>query len=243
MSTDGGAVVIPEKTHPLSEELWAYYKRVVRTAMDPASVEREKRAVFASLGGDPGLHELVPYLSLHIHNTVTAAVGPQGRGALDPLWAAMRLFRCMVANPHMHLELYLHQMLPSVMTVIANNRLASGVGGGLGGGDHYALRAFAAQTLAMLVKKYAPVYRPLASVICKTFAERAEEFLRECEGEGSSSSNKAAVATLYGAVIGIRHLGSRCVLGFLFLFLSKPRLTHTTNTNTITAPSSSSSSP
>jgi hypothetical protein len=198
--------------------------------MDPASAERDRRAVFASLGGDPGLHELVPYLSLHIHNTVTAAVGPQGRGALDPLWAAMRLFRCMVANPHMHLELYLHQMLPSVMTVVANNRLAAGVGGGLGGGDHYALRAFAAQTLAMLVKKYAPVYRPLASVICKTFAERAEEFLAELEGQrggkgeggggggsggGSSGSNKAAVATLYGAVTGIRHLGSRCVCLFV----------------------------
>lgn len=176
--------------------------------MDPHAPEREKRAVFASLGGDPGLHELVPYLSLHVHNTVTAAVGPQGRGALDSLWAAMRLFRCMVANPHMHLELYLHQMLPSVMTVVANNRLAAGVGGGLGGGDHYALRAFAAQTLAMLVRKYAPVYRPLASVICKTFAERAEEFLG---APAETANKKAAVATLYGAVIGIRHLGSRPV--------------------------------
>ena len=200
--TEGGAIVIPEKTHPLSEELWAYYKRAVKTAMDRLAPEAEKRAVFASLGGDPGLHELVPYLSLHVHNTVTAAVGP-GKGALDPLWAAMRLFRCMVTNPHMHLELYLHQMLPSVMTVVANNRLAPGYGGGPTGGDHYALRAFAAQTLAMLVRKYAAVYRPLASVICKTFAERVEEFLRQ------QPAHKGAVATLYGAVIGIVHLGSR----------------------------------
>lgn len=205
--TEGGAVVIPEKTLPLSEELWAYYKRVVRAAMDPATSDRERRAVLASLGGDPGLQEMVPYLSLHVHRTVTAAVSPQGKGALDPLWGAMRLFRCMVANPHMHLELYLHQMLPSIMTVVANNKLAAGVGGGVvGGGDHYALRGFAAQTLAMLVRKYAPVYRPLPSVICKTFADRAAEFL-EAEGSGS----KAAVATLYGAVTGIRHLGSRCV--------------------------------
>ena len=45
--------------------------------------EVEKRPIYASLGGDPGLHELVPYLSLHVHNTVTAAVG-SGRGALEP---------------------------------------------------------------------------------------------------------------------------------------------------------------
>ena len=162
--------------------------------------EVEKRPIYASLGGDPGLHELVPYLSLHVHNTVTAAVG-SGRGALEPLWAAMKLFRCMVVNPHMHLELYLHQMLPSVMTVIANNRLASGNAGG--SGDHYSLRVFAAQTLAMLVRKYASVYRPLASVICKTFAERTEDFLRQ------EPSHKGMVATLYGTIVGIRHLGSR----------------------------------
>ncbi len=143
---------------------------------------------------------------------------------MDPLWAAMRMFRCMVVNPNMHLELYLHQMLPSVMTVIANNRLAAtsvsaaavaaaaaegGGGGGEGGGgengDHYALRIFAAQTLAMLVRKYGGVYRPLASVICKTFAERVEEFL------GVEPAGKGALATLYGTIIGIVHLGARPV--------------------------------
>jgi transcription initiation factor TFIID subunit 6 len=135
----------------------------------------------------------------------------------------MRIFRCMVVNPHMHLELYLHQMLPSVMTVIANNRLAAtsvsataaaaaaaagaggGGGGGGGNGDHYALRIFAAQTLAMLVRKYAGVYRPLASVICKTFAERVEEFLEV------RPAGKGALATLYGTIIGIVHLGARPV--------------------------------
>jgi len=193
--------------------------------MTPSTPEREKRHFFAALGSETGLHELVPYLSLHVHNTVTAAVGAGGRGALDPLWAAMRIFRCMVVNPHMHLELYLHQMLPSVMTVIANNRLAAtsvsataaataaaadGGGGGVGGreggnGDHYALRIFAAQTLAMLVRKYAGVYRPLASVICKTFAERVEEFLEV------TPAGKGALATLYGTIIGIVHLGPRPV--------------------------------
>ncbi len=220
ITAEGGALVIPEKTHPLSEELWMYYKRVVKAIMTPSTPEAERRLVLTSLGSDPGLHELVPYLSLHVHNTVTAVVGAGGRGALDPLWAAMRIFRCMVVNPHMHLELYLHQMLPSVMTVIANNRLAStsasaaaaggangegGGGAGGGNGDHFALRTFAAQTLAMLVRKYANVYRPLASVICKTFAERTEEFLQ------TTPAHKGAIATLYGTIIGITHLGPRPV--------------------------------
>lgn len=217
LEVEGGALVIPEKTHPLSQELWHYYKKIVQGLMTPSTPEREKRHFFAALGSETGLHELVPYLSLHVHNTVTHAVGAGGRGPLDPLWAAMRIFRCMVVNPNMHLELYLHQMLPSVMTVIANNRLAAtsvsaaaaaAVGGGERGGengDHYALRIFAAQTLAMLVRTYGGVYRPLASVICKTFAERVEEFL------GVEPAGKGALATLYGTITGIVHLGARPV--------------------------------
>lgn len=233
LQVEGNALVVPEASHPLSQELWLYYKKLVQSLMSPATPEAERRAYYVGVGTETGLHELVPYLSLHIHNTVTAAVGAGGRGSLDPLWAVMRVFRCMVVNPHMHLDLYLHQMLPGVMTVIANNRLGShgegvaglaasketkggrgadwkagngwGQTGGDGAGDHYALRSFAAQTLAMLVRKYSGVYRPLASVICKTFAERVDEFL------SVEPPDKGALATLYGTIVGIRHLGVKPV--------------------------------
>lgn len=67
--------------HVLSRELQLYFERVTSAATDQDEAMRE--AALASLRGDPGLHQLVPYLVQWVAESVSRAFVRLGFGVLS----------------------------------------------------------------------------------------------------------------------------------------------------------------
>lgn len=104
----------------------------------------------SSLSSDPGLHALVPFLSICTYQLSLDAMNAKD---LRLFWAAAWFYRAMVCNPYMHLTLYLQRILPGLATLVANSKVTEG--------DHWAPRVFSAMTTAMVVERYAVIYPPL----------------------------------------------------------------------------------
>ncbi|MBW0535096.1 hypothetical protein O181_074811 [Austropuccinia psidii MF-1] len=105
---------IPTKQH-LSRELRLYFDRVTSAAFsdDPG----QKNAALASLSGDPGLHQLVPYLIQFVAERITATLS-QTQLSLEQLRDSIRILESILSNPFSYLEPYLHQILPSILSCL-----------------------------------------------------------------------------------------------------------------------------
>lgn len=76
------------------------------------------RGAFASVAADPGLHALVPYFTAFIADGVVQD--------LEHIWLLERLLQlaaALLANPAVHLEHYLQQLLPAVVTCLVTRTL------------------------------------------------------------------------------------------------------------------------
>ncbi|CAH7683465.1 TATA box binding protein associated factor-domain-containing protein [Phakopsora pachyrhizi] len=107
-------------THPttqqyLSRELRLYFDRVTTAAFSNAS--GAKNAALASLSGDPGLHQLVPYLIQFVSEKVTNIV-TQPQLNFTELRDTVQILESVLSNPHSYLEPYLHQILPCILTCL-----------------------------------------------------------------------------------------------------------------------------
>ena len=71
--------------------------------------------------------------------------------------------RALVANPHVHLEPYLQQLIPAVMTCLVAKRLGSGPTE-----DHWALRDSAASLLSLVCTRYGEACPNVQPRICRT---------------------------------------------------------------------------
>lgn len=111
----------PLVKHVLTEEMQLYYTKVT-DAVKSADFSLQ-RAAFASLAGDPGIHQLLPYLSRFIYEEVgcrclasfmlsgggvTCGVGQVKHSNRDLalLTSLMRMCRCLLANQDLRVELY-----------------------------------------------------------------------------------------------------------------------------------------
>ena len=119
----------------LSEELRLYFTRITLAVErgNPAQVE----AALAAIGRDSGIQELVPFFVRFVSRQIYDNVG-----RVEYCRTLVRLGGRLVSNPHLHLELNLHQLLPPLITCVVARRLAGG-----DGGNHWALREEAAEVL------------------------------------------------------------------------------------------------
>lgn len=189
--TEDEVLSLPQSTHPLSQEMELYFGRVIKALFTGS--EEEQRPVLQSLVSDTGLHELMPYFSFYIHVTINRILGRTG--SLTPFWAVLRLFRCLVLNKNLHLELYFHQMLVGVATIIVNNKLTQD-----SHTDTAAVRVYAAKALGIGVRSLSRTYPNLVWNVCKTFLDKMEEL----QGQA-----KISLQTLYGCIVGARYLGGQ----------------------------------
>jgi transcription initiation factor TFIID subunit 6 len=115
-----GVVVEPTLTHELSKELQLYFDRVTATVRG-GGVGPEApvlRAALESLQTDNGIHQLVPYFVRFAQEEVATSLKN-----LPRLTAVIAAVRALVSNPHVHVELYLHQLMPSVVTCLVAKKL------------------------------------------------------------------------------------------------------------------------
>lgn len=182
--------------HVVTEELQAYYKRVMSVldggwrgeAEASKGARRLLASVLASMAADPGLQPLVPYF-------VSSAV--EGLRQSEPLARAhlqLLLVASLVTNPHLQLELYLHQLMPALLTCALTV--------GTSNEDqsatpllHAALREHASSVVARMCRHYVqPVYNltaRTASFALNTLLDAARP-----------------LPTQYGCIATLRALGS-----------------------------------
>ena len=136
----GGVSVRQLLPRLLSEELRLYFTRITLAVErgGPDQVDAALRAV----GRDSGIQELVPFFVRFVSRQIYANVG-----RVEYCRTLVRLAGRLVANPNLHLELNLHQLLPPLITCVVARRLAVGGGGDGDGGNHWALREEAAGVL------------------------------------------------------------------------------------------------
>ncbi|KGN47943.1 transcription initiation factor TFIID subunit 6 [Cucumis sativus] len=179
-------IKLPVK-HILSKELQLYFDKITELVVSRSSSILFKKAL-VSLATDSGLHPLVPYFTCFIADEVA-----RGLGDYSLLFALMRVVWSLLQNPHIHIEPYLHQMMPSVVTCLVAKRL-----GNRFSDNHWELRDFTAKVVALICKRFGHVYNTLQTKLTKTLLNA---FL----------DPKRALTQHYGAIQGLAALGMNVV--------------------------------
>ncbi|CAL4976047.1 unnamed protein product [Urochloa decumbens] len=179
-------VKLPVK-HVLSRELQMYFDKIAELTMSRSDTPLFKEAL-VSLAKDSGLHPLVPYFSYFIADEVTRSLGD-----LPVLFALMRVVRSILHNPHIHIEPYLHQLMPSMITCIVAKRLGHRLSD-----NHWELRDFSANLVALVCRRFGHVYHNLQNRLTKTLIHA---FLDPAK----------SLTQHYGAVQGISALGPSAI--------------------------------
>eukprot|EP00873_Tetraselmis_striata_P024590 jgi/Tetstr1/444854/TSEL_032696.t1 len=218
---DNVAVKIPVK-HDVTRELQLYYEKVTGLLESLAKRLEEQRdgsqeeeaggpqrsaddrrnrhllrAVLASLANDPGLHPLIPYFTAYVTKKVE-----KNLKSLPMLSIILKVMRCLIVNAHIHIELYLHQLMPALLTCLVAKRL------GAPGEDHWALRREAAGLVALICRRFSGAYYNLQPRISRTLLKAVLDPLRP-------------MSTHYGAVVGIAAMGPRVVQVLLLPHLAQ----------------------
>lgn len=173
--------------HILSRELQLYFDKITELAVTQSESVLFKEAL-VSLATDSGLHPLVPYFTCFIADEVS-----RGLNNFYLLFALIRLVGSLLQNPHIHIEPYLHQLMPSVVTCLVAKRLGNRVAD-----SHWELRDFTANLVASICKRFGHVYSNLQSRLTKTLVHT---FL----------DPKRSLTQHYGAIQGLAALGANVV--------------------------------
>ncbi|KAG6478412.1 hypothetical protein ZIOFF_061854 [Zingiber officinale] len=169
--------------HVLSRELQLYFDKITELTVTRPESNLFKEAL-VSLAMDSGIHPLVPYFSYFIADEVARSLND-----LPILFALMRVVRSLLQNPHIHIEPYLHQLMPSIITCVVAKRLGSRIAD-----NHWELRDFSANLAASVCRRYGHVYHNLQSRLTKTLINA---FLDPSK----------ALTQHYGAIQGLAALG------------------------------------
>ncbi|KAM7492744.1 hypothetical protein LguiA_035665 [Lonicera macranthoides] len=173
--------------HVLSRELQLYFEKITELTVSHFGSPLFKEAL-VSLATDSGLHPLVPYFTYFVADEVT-----RNLNNFSLLFALMRLVWSLLHNPHIHLEPYIHQMMPSIMTCLVAKRL-----GNKFSDNHWKLRNLAANLVASICKRFGHVYHNLQPRVTRTLLHA---FL----------DTTKALPQHYGAIQGLAALGPRVV--------------------------------
>ncbi|CAI0436286.1 unnamed protein product [Linum tenue] len=173
--------------HVLSRELQLYFEKIkVLTMRRPDSVIFKQALL--SLATDSGLHALVPYFTHFIADEVA-----RNLNNFSLLFALMRVTRSLTQNSHIHIEPYLHQLLPSILTCLVARRLGHRLTD-----NHWELRNFTANLIGSICKTFGHLYHNLQPRITRTLVHA---FLDPTK----------SLTQHYGAIQGLAALGPSVV--------------------------------
>lgn len=172
-------------------------------------------AALASLRGDSGLHQLVPYLIQWVGEKVQGGLRDE-----STLEVMLHTISAIVRNPFLGIEAYLHQLLPSVLSILLTSTLGTSTST-----LTYVLRSRAGSLLAYIVAQYGSTYPTLKPRLVRTALSALDAGCRDVTKEGeevqsaySSTVDEASVkgpressATKLGALIGLRKMGSGAI--------------------------------
>lgn len=188
---DAGGL-LPVVSHVLPRELQFYFDKVtalIRGAGAGANDEEMKmlETALKSLSTDVGLHNLMPYFTQFITEETT-----QNLRDLPRLRVLIQTIRALISNPDINVELYLHQLMPSVVTCMVAKRLCQSLDE-----DHWSLRDDAAATIAFICSRFGDAYPSIQPRITRTLLQ--------------ALLTTKPLPTHYGAIKGLHALGPNVV--------------------------------
>ncbi|OIR57457.1 MAG: transcription initiation factor TFIID subunit 6 [Amphiamblys sp. WSBS2006] len=181
------AVKKPLVQHTLTRELQLYFDAVEDAVVSCDKAKGEP--VFVAVMSDAGIQQLVPYFTQLIADVVT-----KNLRRLCVLWSAVSLARSVLANRHLCVEPYLHQLLPSLLTCVVGKSLCEDVERE----DHWALRRNAAELCAQICSKYGSTYETIVPRVTKTLSKGFHD-------------REKPLTTHYGALYGLSCLSDAAV--------------------------------
>eukprot|EP00775_Hariotina_reticulata_P010004 gene10004-10158_t len=135
-------------------------QRLGQTVAEAAAAGQDIPAA-APFAADPGLHPLVPYFAAFIADGVA-----QHLGDLELLSRLLQLTSALLKNPAVHLDAYLQQLLPAVVTCLVTKRI------GLHPvEDHWAIRRQAAALLGAIAAHFGAPHHNLTPRLCRVLAQ------------------------------------------------------------------------
>jgi transcription initiation factor TFIID subunit 6 len=170
--------VKPVVKHVLSREQQLYFNHI--TAAIKGSDSILKTAALKSIASDEGLHQLVPYFTQFIAEHVIHNLRD-----LELLQSLMHMARCLLTSAHINIEPYLHQLMPCVLTCLVGKRLCANPTQ-----NHWALRDYTAELVALVCQRFGYSYRSLQPRITKTLTRAFLDPTRP-------------LTTHYGAIMGL----------------------------------------
>ena len=174
----------------LSEELQLYYTRVhlalERGNATPETADQQE-IVLQSLARDTGLQELVPFLVRYIQAEIHRRIGN-----VEHCRTLVRAATAMLRNPHLHLELHMHELVPALFSCVVAKRLP---------GNHWALRRDAAMALLTTCQVFGKDYANLQAKILQPLC--------------NALSPERGLASRYGGLAGITLFGPKAIDAYL----------------------------
>lgn len=210
----------------LSEELKLYFTRITSTIEN--YIPEQQDAALASVEADPGLQELVPFfvrycqkeLFLHLMQTskIPNPVGTYHQRHMDHAdhcRTLVRLVRALIHNPHLHLELHLHELLPALVTCVVAEKLCQPLTTANYHHQHWILRREAAAALHDACQLFHSEYPTLKSRILRALYQALVLPISSSSSIKSSATTETSLASQYGGIVGITLFGTRSIDTFL----------------------------
>ncbi|CDO69883.1 hypothetical protein BN946_scf184884.g42 [Trametes cinnabarina] len=196
----------------LSRELQLYYTRLTSSLLPPTSDYAKRTAALASLRHDAGLSPLLPYLVRWVGQGVVDALrsGSQSENDGKVLEVLLDVIGALLDNQTLGVEPYLHQLLPSIFSILLHSALPPS--------HAVQLRTTAAQILSHLLTHYSTTYPGLSSRIVKTLivgliGEAKSRSTREGAIRGLMGIGKEAVRQGLVKHQGAKIVGDECMPG------------------------------
>lgn len=177
--------VRPLVKHMISKELQLYFDRVVRALDD----ENGKSTALYSLRNDPGLHQLTPYFVQFVQEKISANL----KTSLPLLRTMLDVVDALLNNPAIFVEPYIHQIVPSVLTILVARHV-----GPEDNAESFEVRSYAASLLRNISQRFSQTYYTLRPRLTRTLLKGFLDVSRP-------------LASQYGIVVGLSALGSEVV--------------------------------
>ena len=144
------------------------------------------RAALASLATDSGLHQLLPYFTQFVQDEVATSLRNMPR-----LKALVGMIESLCSNPEIHVELYLHQLMPTLITCMVAKRLSADPTD-----DHWTLRRYSAEVMSGICARFGKDYPTIQPRITRTLLR-------------AMLDPRKPFSTHFGAIAGLAALGPR----------------------------------
>lgn len=178
--------------HPLSMEEQIFYVKITEGIFGYNEQIRNDNLKILSV--DYNITFLMPYLSVFVKETIHLNIILTD---LTLLIYAVRMTKSLLANPHICLKMYLHEILPAILSCALSKRISKYYYD-----NHWTLRDFSAYIVATICKTYSNKISNITNRIINIYLKPLQD-------------NSKPLTTVYGALKGLASLGEETVKAYL----------------------------